>query len=81
MIITAWEAAGDWELWDGKCLRIKGGRSVYGSASAVFSDRRDSVRLERFVAEQDDIGPYLRVIRRYVKPDTSLEIVDCPDCI
>lgn len=52
-------------------VRIKGGRTLY--ESVVFNDdtRGDRVRLDRLVAEQDG----LRVVNRYVDPDTELEVV------
>lgn len=63
---TAWDLIG----WDNGLLRIRGGRAVY--EAVTYIDGRRLVRLER-IAPTDG---KLRVVTRYVDPDTELEAAD-----
>lgn len=64
--VTAWDVIGSERL-----VKIKGGRSVY--ENAYYSDERgaDNVRLDRIKVEPQG----LRVINRYVDPDTEIIFV------
>lgn len=64
---TAWDLIGyDGDLW----LRIVGGRTLY--EAAVFNDTTHGhrVRLDRL-----DTKNGLRVVNRYVDPDTPIRLV------
>lgn len=66
-IKTAWELIG----WDDGLVRIVGGRATY--EAVMYDCERDGrcVKLAKLKAEQGGI----REIKRYVEPDTRLEIV------
>lgn len=66
---TAWELCGEFnELIDNTHeVRIKGGRTTYQLAE---NTRNNLVRLERLATDEG-----LRIVRRYVRPDTAVELV------
>lgn len=66
-IQTAWELIG----WDDGLVRIVGGRATY--EAVMYDCERDGrcVKLAKLKAEHGGI----REIKRYVAPDTRLEIV------
>lgn len=68
-INTAWDACGDWWWTDGYALRIKGGRRLYGEATA--SQTNQSVKLSSL----EGLSTGIHQIVRYVHPDTPVELV------
>jgi hypothetical protein len=71
---TAYELAADWLrwYWEGYCIKIKGGRTLYEYAKVT---RFGNVRLSRLEPRE---GTYsgIRKIYRTVNPATEMVIVD-----
>lgn len=67
---TAWELIG-FDGADGESVRVAGGRALY--EAVVFNDATpgEMVRLDRLEVSAGG----LRVVNRYVDPDTLLEVV------
>lgn len=64
--MTAWEAIGTPHL-----VKVYGGRTVYENVHYDDSRGGRTVRLDRI----EPAGDRLRVVNRYVHPDTVLEVV------
>ena len=65
---TAWDSIG----WDDGLFRIKGGRTTYEAVVYDCERNAENVRLERI----EVLGNMkLRIVRRYVRPETLLEFV------
>lgn len=65
-MLTAWDLAGDWNLFHGKFIRVIGGRALYTNAYATKNEKVCLYRLEA--------DPHLRIIRRYVKPEQLVQV-------
>ncbi len=68
---TAWDSIG----WDDGFFRIKGGRTLY--EGVFYEGQHKLVRLDRLNMDSPD--GKLRVVHRYVDPDTILEFFE-DDC-
>lgn len=69
---TAWDVATNWEWQEEHKIRVKGGQALYTDADVTKTHRRVLLwRLQGGETIQDGIS----VIRRYVHPDTEVELV------
>lgn len=66
---TAWDSIG----WDDGLFRIKGGRTTYEAVAYDCERNAENVRLERIEVMEN---MKLRIVRRYVRPDTVLEFFE-----
>lgn len=70
---TAWDLIG----WDSGLIRIRGGRAIYEAVMYNCSRNGKMVKLARLDSVLCDDGVYrLSEVKRYVNPDTMIEILE-----